>query len=395
MRISSNTFQLQWLNSISRQQTELARAQQQVSTGKRINTAADDPAGAAQSLLLQQGLDRLENYATNAETARRRLSLEESSLAQASDALNRVRELALQAANATQTPETRQAIAAEARELLNSLVNVANAQDGEGRYVFAGNKVQVRPFVQAGAVQYAGDDGVRFQRVDDARTVQEGDPGSAVFMQVAAGNGTYRVSAAPANQGTAFFTAATVANANAWVPGNYTVEFTSASTWEARSGATVLASGSYGPGDTVSFQGAAITFEGTPSAGDTFQVGQAGFQDVFRTVQDFITSLNVATSSAPGRAAFQNRINADLQNLDQALQQLAGFRSRVGARLGTLDRQLENNADLALELSQSVSALRDLDYASAISRLEQQLTSLEAAQKAYARTRSFSLFDVL
>lgn len=395
MRISSNTFQLQWQNAIRRQQADLVALQQQVSTGKRINTAADDPAGAAQSLLLEQGLDRLANYRTNAETARRRLSLEESALTEAGDALNRVRELALQAANATQTIESRQAIVAEAEELLTGLLNIANAQDGEGRYLFAGNKVQVRPFVAGSPVQYAGDAGIRAQRVDDARTVQEADPGSAVFMQVPAGNGTYSVEAAAGNQGTAFFTAATVSNPAAWVPGDYDLVFTAADTWEVRQGATVVATGSYAPGQTVNFLGAAITLDGTPAAGDSFEVSPAGFKDVFQTVRDFITTLSTSTNSAAGRSAFQNQVNGDLQNLDQALQHLSGFRSQVGARLSAVDRQLESNADLELDLNQSVSSLRDVDYASAISRLEQQLTSLEAAQKAYARTQSFSLFDVL
>ena len=117
MRIASSVYQLQWLSSIRRQQAELAATQEQVSTGKRINTAADDPAGAAQAILLQQGLDRLENYGANAETAQRRLGLEEGALSQSSDALNRVRELAIQAANGTQTRESRSAIAAEWRSV--------------------------------------------------------------------------------------------------------------------------------------------------------------------------------------------------------------------------------------------------------------------------------------
>jgi len=395
MRIASNVYQLQWLASIQRQQSELAAIQDQVSSGKRISTAADDPAGAAQGLLLQQGLDRLENFGSNAETARRRLALEEGSLSQATDALNRVRELAIQAANGTQTNESRSAIAAEAQELLTGLLNTANAQDGEGRYLFAGNLVQTRPFILSGSVQYAGDTGVRTQRVADARTVQEGDPGSAVFMQIPSGNGSYTVGSNPANTGTASWTSATVTNGTPFVAGTYTVEFTSATAWEARSGAVVVASGTYAPGETISFQGASIEFQGTPAAGDQFTVAPARFQDVFRTVQDFISALGTNTSNAAGRATFQNQINANLQNLDQALQHVSNFRSQVGARLATIDRQLDNNADVALELKGSLSKIQDLDYASAISRLEQQLTSLEAAQKAYARTQSLSLFDVL
>ncbi len=395
MRIASSLYQLQWLAAIRRQQADLAVTQQQVSTGKRVNTAADDPAGVGQAMLLQQGLDRLANYSVNAETARRRLALEESSLAQAGDVLNRVRELALQAANSTQTDESRAAIAAEASELLQSLLNVGNAQDGEGRYLFAGNQVLSRPFILAGSVQYAGDNGVRSQRVADARTLQENDPGSAVFMQVPAGNGTFAIAADAGNQGTAYWSAATVSSGGIWTPGTYTIEFTSESTWEARSGAVVLASGSFAPGESITAFGATIAFQGTPAAGDRFTVGPAGFRDVFSTVQDFVAALQTNTNSPAGRARFQNLINSNLQNVDQALSHLGDFRSQVGARLAALDQQLENNADVELELSRSVSAIRDTDFASAISRLELQLTSLQAAQKAYARTQAFSLFDVL
>lgn len=394
MRIASSLYQLQWLSAIRRQQADLAVTQQQVSTGTRVNTAADDPAGVAQALLLQQGLDRLANYGVNAETARRRLALEEGALAQAGDALNRVRELALQAANSTQTDESRAAIAAEASELLKSLLNIGNAQDGEGRYLFAGNRVLERPFTLAGSVQYAGDSGVRAQRVADARTVQENDAGSAVFMQIPAGNGSFTVSANPANQGTAWWSSAAVTGGG-WTPGNYTIEFTSATTWEARSGAVVLASGNHAAGDSITVLGATIAFQGEPAAGDRFTVGPAGFRDVFSTVQDFVTALQTSTGSPAGRARFQNLINSNLQNVDQALTHLGDFRSQVGARLASLDQQLENNADVQLELSRSVSAIRDTDFASAISKLELQLTSLQAAQKAYARTQAFSLFDVL
>lgn len=395
MRVSSSVYQLQWLASIRRQQVDVAATQQQVSTGKRINTAADDPAGAAQAILLQQGLDRLKNYAANAETAQRRLGLEEGSLSQATEALNRVRELAIQAANGTQTRESRSAIAAEARELLAGLLNTANSQDGEGRYLFAGNQVQSRPFILTSTVQYNGDSGTRSQRVADARTVQEGDSGSAVFMQIPSGNGTYTVSSATSNTGTASWTSATATNGTPFVPGTYTVAFTSASTWEASSAGVVLASGTYAPGGSVSFQGATIALQGTPAAGDQFTVAPARFQDVFKTVQDFITTLGTDTASPAGRSTFQNQLNSNLQNLDQALQHLGNFRSQVGSRLASIDQQTENNADVQLELKRSLSVIRDLDYATAISRLELQLTSLQAAQKAYARTQSFSLFDVL
>jgi flagellar hook-associated protein 3 FlgL len=402
MRVSSSTYQLQWLSALRRQQAELSAIQQQVSSGKRISTAADDPAGAAQGLLLQQGLDRLQNYAGNAQTASRRLGLEEDSLSQATDALNRIRELAIQAANGTQTQESRTAIAAEAAELLTGLISTANAQDGEGRYLFAGNAVQTRPFTTSPSVTYAGDTGTRVQRVADGRTVQENDPGSAVFVQIPTGNGSYTVSAGAGNQGTASWSSATVSDPPTFVPGAYTVTLTAdpsppplpalpdPPTWVASNGAIVT-----GNLTSITTQGATITLDGTPAIGDTFTVDSSRYQDVFKTVQDFINTLGQTTGSASGRTAFQNQLNSNLQNIDQALQHLTNFRSQVGARLATIDQQTESNADVKLELTSSLSSIRDLDYATAISQLELRLTSLEAAQKAYARTQSFSLFDVL
>ncbi len=396
MRVASNVYQMQWLASIQRKQAELAAIQQQTSTGKRVSTAADDPAGAAQALLLQQGLDRLTNFKSNADTASRRLSLEEVALSQGSDALNRVRELAIQAANATQTRDSRSAMVAEVRELLTGLLDTANAQDGQGNYLFAGNQVQSRPFAPGTPVQYNGDSGIRSQRIGDTRTVQEGDPGSAVFMQVPAGNGTYTVTDNSSNQGNAYWTSASVSNASAWVADTYSLSFTAADSWEVRnSSGSLVGSGSYSSGQSIAFAGVSIGFEGTPVAGDQFVVAQSGFQSVFKTVQDFLTTLDVDTGSPAGRAAFQNRLNSNLTNIDQSLQHFGNIQSQVGARLATIERQQSSNADMSLDLSQSISVIRDLDYASAISRLEQQLNSLEAAQKAYTRTRSLSLFDIL
>jgi flagellar hook-associated protein 3 FlgL len=396
MRVASNVYQMQWLSSIQRKQAELAAIQQQTSTGKRVSTAADDPAGAAQALLLQQGLDRLGNFKSNAETASRRLGLEETALSQGSDALNRVRELAIQAANATQTRDSRSAMVAEVSELLTGLFDTANTQDGQGSYLFAGNQVQSRPFVPGTNVQYNGDSGARSQRIGDTRTVQEGDSGSAVFMQIPAGNGTYTVTGNVTNQGSAYWTSATVSNASAWVADTYAVNFTAADSWEVRnSGGGLVASGTYAAGQSISFAGVSVGFEGTPVAGDQFSIAPSGFQSAFKTVQDFLTTLAVDTSTPDGRAWFQNQLNTSLQNLDQGLQHLDNIRSQVGARLATIDRQLSSNADISVDLSQSISVIRDLDYASAISRLEQQLNSLEAAQKAFTRTRSLSLFDVL
>ena len=397
MRISSNTLQLQWLNSFSERQQQLSAIQQQVNTGRRVHTAKDDPAGAAQMSLLEQGIKRLDDYAANADTARRRLSLTEGALDKAGNILDRVRELAIQAGGATQSEESRAALADEARELLRGLVDVANSQDGEGRYLFSGNRVHDLPFVANGAsIAYTGDQGTRSQRIGDNRLVTENETGFEVFYGIRNGNGTFSVRADPTNSGEAFFVNGSVTDASSWPARTFTINFTAPDSYTIYDdGGNAVQTGSYSPGDSVSFSGISVALEGVPAAGDSFTVEPSRYQSVFATVRNFIDTMESGLSNAGDRARVQTQMNRNLMDLDRALDSLSEARGRVGSRLAVIDQQLDSNEDLGLQYKQTLSQVRDVDYASAISELQLQLTGLEAAQKAFARIRSFSLFNLL
>lgn len=397
MRISSKTLQLQWLAAYQRQQARVASIQGQIGTGKRVNTAADDPAGAAQVVRLQATQGRIDNYAGNAETARRRLTVEESTLDQVNSNLDRLRELAVQANSGVQDQSNRDAIASEARSILDNLVELANTQDGEGRFLFAGNAVKTQPFVwQSGSVAYQGDSGGRSQQIGDQRQVQEGDAGDYVFGAIRAGNGTFSISAAAGNTGTGFWKSARVTDASAWTPGTYTVSFTAPDAWQVTdASATVVASGSYAPGTTISFGGAAVEIDGQPATGDSFAVQPSANQSIFATVQQFIAGLSASTGTPATEAQFQNRINGALLDLDQAQERISMVRSQVGTRLNAIDQQLDSNSELSNQVAQTISTVRDLDYATAVSDLEREMTSLQAAQQTFVKTRTSSLFDIL
>ena len=399
MRISTQTFQQQWLTTIHEQQSALAQIQRQISTGKRIATAADDPLGAAQMVRLQQGLDRLDSYSLNADTAQRRLNLEESSLDRVVDSLDRVRELTIQAGGAARTPEARAAIADEARQILSGLLDLANTQDAEGRFLFSGNRVHNQPFSSVGgSIVYSGDDGTRSERIGDNRTVREGDPVSDVFQAIRNGNGTFSVQPNAANGGPMHYSSAVVFDPASWIPDNYTIQFngTGPFTYQVQDGAgTVIAGGAFIPGDTISFQGAAVTFEGQPANGDTFGVSASRNQDVFQTVQNFIDRLDKPLQTPADQSMAQSDLNSSLLDLDRALEHMGVMRARVGTRLSVIDDQLSTNSDVSLQLSESLGSVRDVDYASAIAELEARLFGLEAAQKTFQSTRSFSLFDII
>lgn len=397
MRVSTKSIQLQWLADVYRRQAAMARVQKQVSSGLRINTAADDPGGAGQLVSLQQGLSRLASYQANGEAARRRLALEENALDGVQDAMARMRELAIEAGGGIQTSETRRAMAAEIRELLAGLVDKANSQDGEGHHLFAGNATGTVPVtLHDGLATYNGDDGTRLQRVGDSRTVREADPGSEVFFRIRNGNGVFAVAADGANQGSVFLQNAIIGDQAAWVADTYTLAFADSSSWSVTDsqGATV-ASGSFQPGDTLDFRGIGITLDGVPAAGDRFSISPSANTSLFAIAERLASALESSGQDPRSRASFQTALNSALLELGQAELHIENIRGSVGSRLAALDEQHASNEELALQLQTSFSSLSDVDYPKAISELQTQLLGLEAAHRVFAQTRSLSLFDLL
>ena len=74
---------------------------------------------------------------------------------------------------------------------------------------------------------------------------------------------------------------------------------------------------------------------------------------------------------------------------------LERIRSQVGSRLNAMDSQENLNDAYSLQLQTTLSRLEDLDYAEAITRLEQQLTGIQAAQQSFVRIQGLSLFNFL
>src|SRR6185312_1264729 len=368
-------------------------------TGKRINQPSDDPVGAARALDMSHLIADAAQYQRNITSANARLGLEEQSLANTGNVLGRVRTLLLQAANGSQTDDTRGDIAAEMVQLRQQLLGQANSKDGQGEYIFAGNRTGTQPFASQGSVSYMGDAGQRMVAAGPGLQVATGDPGSAVFMDIPTGNGRFAVSAAAANAGSAVAGASSVsdpaANPPAWDGGSYSIVFTAADAYEVRDGGgVVLDSGSYDPdkGGSVTFRGAQIAFSGAPAAGDSFALGASAKQDVFTTLDNIIKTLRTPNG---GGAQMQNDINTQFANLDQAIDAITRTRGLVGARMNALDQQSGLNDDLTLQYKTALSDVQDLNYYDAISQLGAQTTALQAAQQTFTKIQGSKLFDYL
>ncbi len=188
-RISSYMISQRALHAILGQQSSLAETQLQLATGKRAINPSDDPASAARVLDLNRAIATVQQYQSNANTAKGRLELEDSVLSGATDLLHRAGELAVQGNNDTLSPSDKKAIATEVRQLLDQMVSMANAKNSSGEYVFSGYQADTRPFSleASGRYGYNGDMGQRRIQIAPDRQLADGDNGYDVFVDIETG----------------------------------------------------------------------------------------------------------------------------------------------------------------------------------------------------------------
>ena len=395
MRVSTAGSFLNGLTGIQRLQSALDQTQRQIASGRRLLTPSDDPIAAGRALDLRESLSRLEQFDRNGGIARNRLALEESSLKSANDVIQRVRELALQANNATQSNESRELIAVEMREQLDNLLQIANQKDGAGAYLFSGNLSEATPVTRAGSsFTYNGDQGQRLIQIGEGRQIADGDPGSSIFVRIRTGNGSFSVSPAATNAGSGVVGTNSVTDPTQYNLDSYRVRFVDPGNYEVfdASGA-VVQTGTFEPGNTVAISGIELTIDGQPEANDEFLIEPSGFQNIFETIDALATAIDGPVFDDATRAKLNNDVNANLLNIDQALGAVLDVRTKVGSRLAAIESQTDTNASLSLTLEETLSGLQDLDYAEALSRLSLNVTTLEAAQQSFVRTQQLSLFD--
>ena len=138
MRISTAGMHRMSISGILENQVKLAKIQEQIATGKKFQTAAEDPIGAVRVAGLERKLADNAQYERNANVIESRLGYEEQTLADITSMLQSARDSALAGANATLGQAERKMIANQVRQNLSALMEMANRQDSNGVYLFAG-----------------------------------------------------------------------------------------------------------------------------------------------------------------------------------------------------------------------------------------------------------------
>jgi flagellar hook-associated protein 3 FlgL len=397
MRVTQSMEQAQFLTALNQLESGIATTQSGISTGLAFTTASENPVGAGLVAGYNQVLAQSQQYTSNGNSASGSLNTEDSALTQLQNQLQSLRDLALEANNATESPSDLSAIATQVQQIQQSILSVANTQDGEGNYIFAGYSTQTQPFAQtATGASYSGDQGQRQVQIGAGQTVVVGDNGDLVFNQVKNGNGTFNVTAATTNTGSGLIGATSVTDPADYAAGNYSINFTAPDAYQVvSSGGTVVTSGTYTSGQAITFAGMQVTLSGTPASGDSFAVAPSTDQSVFTTVQNLANALQQGTATPAGEAELNNSIASAINGIDQALDNTQTVQSSVGARLNTITTSQAVATTQQTQLQQSISNIQSLDYPSAVTTLDSQNTTLSAAMEAYTQTEGLSLFKYL
>jgi len=184
MRIATSVLSDNVRANLASNVVALDRLERQISSGKRLTAPSDDPAAAYKVLRYHNDIALNDQYTRNADNASSFLAGTDTALGGLTDALQRARELAVQAGTGTVNAADMQAIGQEMNQLLLHAVQLGNSKLG-GQYLFAGTQTTTAPFTAAGAtpaaVTYNGDTNPILQDVAPGVQVQVNTPGSQVF----------------------------------------------------------------------------------------------------------------------------------------------------------------------------------------------------------------------
>lgn len=420
MRITTNMIYQRGVEWSNKHYSKLAKAQEQISSGKRILKPSDDPTASSRLMELHKQLQLNAQYGRNMTLAYGRQGIQETAIVQSNEILQQARESAIRGNNAALSGENRQTIALEVRQLRQQLIDAANAKDSEGAYLFAGYKEQSLPFTTAasGDVVYNGDQGQRHIQIGPARQVAVGDSGDSVFMRIPNGNGQFRSDLVTSNKGNGTISVGSVTNPvefQNFTGGKhpYSIEFTVTPdpihavnpnappepirTFSIKDadGTALLANQSYSDGAAIQFHGLEVKIEGKPEDGDRFIVKPAENQSIFKTLDNLISALETPGRNPSDIAQLSQGLDNALADIDQGLLSINQTRGLVGSRMKALDTQDQVNQDLDLQLQSLRSELGSADIMEVASNMSQELLALQASQQSFMKIQGLSLFNYL
>ncbi|MCZ8076109.1 MAG: flagellar hook-associated protein 3 [Burkholderiales bacterium PBB2] len=404
MRLSTANIFDSSIATLQRRQESMQASQQQLTTGKKITKASDDPTGAARSERALSTIGRVDANQRALEASRNGMTLSEAALGDANELLQQMRETMIAAGNASYSDAERAGLANKIAGLRNQLLAIANRGDGAGGFLFSGQGASDPPFLdQAGGVRFNGVSGsIQTGNIDNFPLTVDG---RLVFEQARSGNGTFEtgplpnlISVPPGVSPKGWIDAGRTSDPSQLTGHNYLIEISGASpaqtiTVTDTDLGTPAFSAPFAPGKAITFDGMAVTISGQPVDGDRFEIKPATnslklFDVLDRTVAELRTPLRTGVEISQSNSG-------RVRDLDAVMTNLQNVRSQLGERLNNLDGTESRMAALKQYNQAERSAAEDLDMVQGISDFQNQQTGYDTALKTYAMVQRMSLFQYL
>ncbi|WP_394128806.1 flagellar hook-associated protein FlgL [Shewanella maritima] len=399
MRISTGQVYQQNTTSILQKQSATNKILQQLASGKKVNTAGDDPVAAVGIGNLKQKNALVDQYMKNIDYAYKHQAVTEGKIGSAETLISSMREQLQRGANGSLAPNERQMIAEEMKQSLEELMSIANSQDADGNYIFAGTDSNIKPFDfdSNGNIVYSGNSNIREAIVASGVTLPTNVPGDAVFMNAPNPLGDYGVNYLASQQGDLFVNSAKIVDETAHIEGDYTFNFVdNAGVIDLQvidpNGVTTTIP-NFDPTNPVTVGGIEVSIEGTPVAGDSFTMQPQESVSILQSLNDAIAYLEDPQATETPQNA--SKLAQLLNNIDSGQNQVSTARGTAGNTLKSLESFTSNHEEEQVVNSSALSMLEDLDYAEAITEFEKQQLALNAVSSTFGKIGSLSLFNYI
>ncbi|MBA4109554.1 MAG: flagellar hook-associated protein 3 [Leptothrix sp. (in: Bacteria)] len=405
MRISTAYSFDSSIDNLQKRQSEMSQSQMQLTSGKKVNVASDDPIAAARAERALASISREEANQRSLDASRNVMQLSESAIGDAVSLLQTARESMIAAGNGSYSDKEREALALKLKDIRAQMLTIANRSDGSGGFVFGGQGSATPPFLDTTAgVQFVGQGGqVQAAAGETLNLTVDGDQ---TWLKAKSGNGVYETNPVSTNTGAGWITAGSVTSPSALpypadpsiTPPQYAVNFTvnaGVTTYSVTKdgGGTTLTDVPYVSGKAIVIDGMSFAVSGKPADTDSFTIDQSTNDlSVFDALDSAINSL---TTSNQGSGQIMQAVNRGLSNLDSVLSNVSAARSAVGESLNRMDSIEGRISASKLAAETERSNAEDLDMVSAVSKFQNQQTGYEAALKSYAMVQKLSLFQYI
>lgn len=407
---SANTYD-NAVSNLSNRQTALSGLQENLTSGKRVVRASDDPTGAAQA---ERALTRIKRIATDQralESQRSAITIAESTLGDVSDALQNFRELVVSAGSGGQTSVDRKTIVNQLAGLRDQIFSLSNRKDSNGQPLFSALGSALAPFTgpTAPPLDYTFN-GLPGQSASNEFAIPSTLDGDSAFMLQSARDGVYNVSTSTIPSTRTLTTSnVTVTNTALVTNSAYNIAIANVDTTTVPGTTTVTYDVTENPNITGPFNGLtasypstqsanfavtampglSLTITGTPAIGDTLAVTAS--PSIFSVLDNAIRDIGSAVN---GNAATQAVAQA-LGNIDVGMTRVSAIRGQAGDLLNRADNITSDQTKRSIQMEADRSRAEDMDMIQGLSDFQKQQTGYQVALQSYAQIQKLSLFNYI